>query len=91
MYSIVINVFVQVACFSIHAHICIHSFVHRVRLTYFKEYEFFIFSYLNILTALFLYVHVILRVVEVPSQWEMASIAYISYALRGFRFVLTVR
>lgn len=62
-----------------------------MRLAYFKEYKFFVFSYLDIMTAVFLYVYVILRAVGESAEWEMASIAYILYVLRGFRFILSIR
>ena len=71
-----------------------------MRLEYFKEYKFFIFSYMNIITALLLYVYIILHVVEAISphsdsdtraRWGIAAVAYVLYTLKGIKFLLILR
>ena len=58
---------------------------------YFKEKSVFFFSYVPILTALFLYILVPLRAVGSKIQWIFASLAYFSYSLIAFRFLLNIR
>lgn len=73
---------------------------HRMRMEYFKEYKFFIFSYMNILTAILLYVYIILHCVQafshdddvnLPQRWAIAAIAYVLYTLKGIKFLLILR
>ena len=72
---------------------------HRMRMEFFKEYKFFIFSYMNILAAILLYVYIILHCVQAFSQnvtiirerWAIAAIAYVLYTLKGIKFLLILR
>ena len=69
-----------------------------MRMKFFKEYKFFIFSYVNILTALLLYIYIVLHCVQAIHddvhthyRWEIAAIAYVLYTLKGIRFLLILR
>ena len=62
-----------------------------MRMKFFKEYKFFIFSYINIVTVLLLYVYIILHGVQHDVRWAFASLAYVLYALKGIRFLLIMR
>ena len=59
----------------------------RWRLHYFKAFNFFIYNYLNILTALFVLVLIPLRAVDNNVQWVFACLSYVSYALRVFKYL----
>ena len=69
----------------------IFNILYRVRWRFFTEYTFFIFTYFNILTTVLLYIYIILHAVKVRERWIVAAIAFVLYALRGFRFLLTIR
>ena len=63
----------------------------RWRAMYIKEFSFFFFSYITVLTALLLYTLIPLRAVGSNIQWIFASLAYIAYSLVVFRFLLNIR
>ena len=77
--------------FNLKLHTVTVSSYYRVRLKFFKEYKFFISSYINILTMLLLYTYIILHGVESNARWAFASLAYFLYTLKGIRFLLMIR
>ena len=64
---------------------------YRWKTVYFKEYSFFFFSYIKVLTALLLCILVPLRAVGLNIQWIFASFAYAAHSIIAFRFLLTIR
>ncbi len=59
---------------------------HRWRGKYFKQFSFFVYNYLNILTTIFVVVLIPLRITDSDIQWVFASLAYVSYSLRVFKY-----
>ena len=53
---------------------------------YFKQFSFFVYNYLNILTTIFVVVLIPLRITDSDIQWVFASLAYVSYSLRVFKY-----
>ncbi|XP_064401902.1 uncharacterized protein LOC135347786 isoform X2 [Halichondria panicea] len=61
------------------------------RLTYFLDYSFFLYNYLNLLTMLFMIILIPLRALQLNEEWVFACLLYTCYSIRVMRYVTSIK
>ncbi|XP_064402015.1 uncharacterized protein LOC135347851 isoform X1 [Halichondria panicea] len=61
------------------------------RLTYFTDYSFFLYNYLNLLTMIFIIVLIPLRAFALNQQWILACLIYVTYSSRVLRYITAIK